>query len=108
MINTADPDIDLVQEIVEAPIDKAEGDAGLRRGAPEEEEPGRRSRAAPYGTFPGGYAANQADDLGAPADPHAPREHCIEHRPIRAARARDPARREQDGDGGVTSTGATW
>ena len=61
MINTGDPDIDLVQEKVAAAIDKAEGQA----------PPPSRTRKKPQavtggslGNLSEGYAANQADDVG--------------------------------------------
>jgi polyisoprenyl-teichoic acid--peptidoglycan teichoic acid transferase len=61
MINTGDPDIDLVQEKVAAAIDKAEGQA----------PPPSRTRKKPQavtggslGSLSEGYAANQADDVG--------------------------------------------
>ena len=61
MINTGDPDIDLVQEKVAAAIDKAEGEApppSHRKKKPEAVTGGS------LGSLNEGYAANQADDVG--------------------------------------------
>jgi polyisoprenyl-teichoic acid--peptidoglycan teichoic acid transferase len=61
MINTGDPDIDLVQEKVAAAIDKAEGEApppSHRKKKPEAVTGGS------LGSLSEGYAANQADDIG--------------------------------------------
>ena len=61
MINTGDPDIDLVQEKVAASIDKAEGEApppSHRKKKPEAVTGGS------LGSLSEGYAANQADDVG--------------------------------------------
>jgi LCP family protein required for cell wall assembly len=61
MINTGDPDIDLVQEKVAAAIDKAEGEApppSHRKKKPEAVTGGS------LGSLSEGYAANQADDVG--------------------------------------------
>ena len=60
MINTGDPDIDLVQEKVAAAIDKAEGEApppSHRKKKPEAVTGGS------LGSLSEGYAANQADDV---------------------------------------------
>lgn len=63
MINTADPDIDLVQEKVAEAIDRAEGEGG----APAEK--GKRNPRSMTGGSIGsrdeGYAANESDDLAA-------------------------------------------
>ncbi len=59
-INTADPDLDKIKDLVDQAIDRAEGKGG---------KPGTgRKRAATQtggslGTRDGGYAANQSDDL---------------------------------------------
>lgn len=61
MINTGDPDIDLVQEKVAAAIDKAEGEApppSHRKKKPDAVTGGS------LGSLNEGYAANQADDVG--------------------------------------------
>jgi polyisoprenyl-teichoic acid--peptidoglycan teichoic acid transferase len=61
MINTGDPDIDLVHEKVAAAIDKAEGEApppSHRKKKPEAVTGGS------LGSLSEGYAANQADDVG--------------------------------------------
>ena len=64
-VNTGDPDIDEVHDMVALAIDRAEGDA------PPAEAP-KKKRKAPASTTGGsigslaeGYAANQASDLGA-------------------------------------------
>lgn len=61
-INTADPDMDKVHEMVRLAIDRSEGDA----------EPVKRRKKRNSGTtggsvgsLSGGYAANESDDLGA-------------------------------------------
>ncbi len=62
LINTGDPDIDLIHDEVADAIDKAEGDS----------PPARKHKKNPdavtggsIGSLSDGYAANQADDLGA-------------------------------------------
>ncbi len=61
LINTADPDIDLIQEKVEEAIDRAEG----KGGAPD--KGGKRKAdsvtGGSLGSLSEGYVANQADDL---------------------------------------------
>ncbi len=61
LINTADPDIDLIQEKVEEAIDRAEG----KGGAPG--KGGKRKAdsltGGSLGSLSEGYVANQADDL---------------------------------------------
>ena len=63
LINTADPDIDLIHEKVAEAIDRAEGKGGA---------PGKGGKKKPdsvtggsIGSLSEGYAANQADDLAA-------------------------------------------
>jgi LCP family protein required for cell wall assembly len=63
MINTADPDIKLVRAKVAEAIDRSEGD-----GATSDKPRKRKSTAVTggsLGSLAEGYAANQADDLGA-------------------------------------------
>ena len=61
MINTGDPDIDLVQEKVAAAIDKAEGQAP----APSQQKKKPQAvTGGSLGSLSEGYAANQADDVG--------------------------------------------
>jgi LCP family protein required for cell wall assembly len=64
LINTGDPDIDLIQDKVTEAIDRAEGDA------PAEKPKKAKKKGQPQpvtggsvGTLGEGYAANQADDL---------------------------------------------
>ena len=62
LINTADPDIDLIHDKVGEAIDRAEGDG------PPAEKRKKKSDAVTGGSIGSlneGYAANQADDLAA-------------------------------------------
>jgi LCP family protein required for cell wall assembly len=61
MINTADPDIDLIHEKVEEAIDKAEGkgDAPGKGGKKKQDS----VTGGSVGSLSEGYAANQAEDL---------------------------------------------
>jgi anionic cell wall polymer biosynthesis LytR-Cps2A-Psr (LCP) family protein len=66
MINTADPDIDLVQSKVAEAIDKAEGDAPAPTETKNTKK--KKSNAEPVtggsvGSLGEGYAANEAEDL---------------------------------------------
>ncbi len=70
MINTGDPDIDVVRSMVTEGIDRAEGTAP----APEPKKSRKKKQGAPttqpvtggsLGSMSTGYAANQAEDLGA-------------------------------------------
>ena len=70
MINTGDPDIDLVRSKVAEAIDRAEGEAPA---APAPKPKGRKQQSAAttqpvtggsIGSLKEGYAANQAEDLG--------------------------------------------
>ncbi len=61
MINTGDPDIDLVQEKVAGAIDKAEGQAPPP--SHEKKKP-KAVTGGSVGSLGEGYAANQADDVG--------------------------------------------
>jgi len=61
MINTGNPDLDLIREKIEKAIDRAEGKAG---------KPGKgkgrgTQTGGSLGTRDGGYAANESDDLAA-------------------------------------------
>jgi LCP family protein required for cell wall assembly len=61
LVNTADPDVDLIQDKVAGAIDKAEGDA------PPPSRPKKKPQAVTggsLGSLSEGYAANQADDVG--------------------------------------------
>ena len=61
LINTADPDIDLIQEKVADAIDKAEGKGGAPgKGGKQQQESVTRGSV---GSLSEGYAANQAEDL---------------------------------------------
>ena len=66
MINTADPDIDLVHEKVREAIDRTEGDA---EPAPQARKARKRktptTTGGSIGSLSSGYAANEAEDLGA-------------------------------------------
>jgi len=59
MINTGDPDIELVHEKVQQAIDKAEGEGGK----PGKGKRGGSTTGGSFGSLREGYAANQADDL---------------------------------------------
>jgi hypothetical protein len=60
MINTADPDIPLIQKKVAEAIDRAEG----KGGSPGKGGKGNQSvTGGSVGSLSEGYAANQADDL---------------------------------------------
>ena len=62
MINTADPDIDLVHRKVAEAIDRVEGQAPARRRGPAT---GTAVTGGSVGSLSGGYAANESEDLGA-------------------------------------------
>ncbi len=65
LVNTGDPDIDEIHDLVKLTIDRAEGDA------PPAEAPKKKRKAQPgttggsIGSMAEGYAANQSADLGA-------------------------------------------
>ncbi|TIC84246.1 LCP family protein [Nocardioides sp. GY 10127] len=65
MINTADPDIDLVHEKVAAAIDKAEGTASAPRGSASRKNSSGTVTGGSLGSLSTGYAANSAGDLSA-------------------------------------------
>jgi LCP family protein required for cell wall assembly len=61
LINTADPDIDLIQEKVAEAIDKAEGKGGAPgKGGKQKQE---SVTGGSVGSLSEGYAANQSEDL---------------------------------------------
>lgn len=64
MIQTADPDIDLVHSKIEQAIDRAEGKAPAKAGGKPQPAPDAVTGGS-LGSLSEGYAANQADDLGA-------------------------------------------
>ena len=67
MINTGDPDIELVQDKVAQAIDRAEGEASPAGDTKPEKGKGRKPSAVTggsLGSMSEGYAANQAADLG--------------------------------------------
>jgi LCP family protein required for cell wall assembly len=63
-INTADPDIELVHEIVQKAIDKAEGKAPPKSKAKAKPKTDKVTGGS-IGSRRDGYAANEADDLAA-------------------------------------------
>jgi LCP family protein required for cell wall assembly len=68
MINTADPDLELVQDKVAQAIDRAEGDARAAGDRQPQQRKARKPSAVTggsIGSMSEGYAANQAADLGA-------------------------------------------
>jgi polyisoprenyl-teichoic acid--peptidoglycan teichoic acid transferase len=60
MVNTADPDVDLIHQKVAQAIDRAEGQGGKPKGG--KKKPDSVTGGA-VGSLSEGYAANQADDL---------------------------------------------
>ncbi|MCM0622878.1 LCP family protein [Nocardioides bruguierae] len=65
MINTADPDIDLVQEKVAAAIDKAEGTGSAPKNGTSRKNANKSVTGGSLGSLSTGYAANSAGDLSA-------------------------------------------
>ena len=65
MINTGDPDIDLVQSEVAKAIDRAEGDAPAAEPKAKKKKKGNQApvTGGSVGTLGDGYAANEAEDL---------------------------------------------
>jgi len=63
MINTADPDIDLVQRKVAAAIEKAEGSAAPKAKPKSKPDSTSAVTGGSVGSLAEGYAANQAGDL---------------------------------------------
>jgi LCP family protein required for cell wall assembly len=63
MINTADPDIDLVQRKVAAAIEKAEGSAAPKAKPKSKPDSTSAVTGGSVGSLSEGYAANQAGDL---------------------------------------------
>jgi LCP family protein required for cell wall assembly len=63
MINTADPDLQLVHDKVEQAIDRAEGDGGKPTRAARKKA--AATTGGSLGTRDKGYAANEAEDLAA-------------------------------------------
>ncbi|UAL28642.1 LCP family protein [Nocardioides rotundus] len=63
-VDTSDPDIDKIQEMIQKGIDQAEGTA---KAAPKKKKPAGQSgmTGGSLGSLSEGYVANQADDLGA-------------------------------------------
>ncbi len=61
MINTAEPDIELVKSKVADAIDRAEGDAPATDGKKKRKQ--QPVTGGSYGSLGDGYAANEADDL---------------------------------------------
>ena len=66
MINTGDPDIELVQGKVAEAIDRAEGDAPPAEPKAQEEKQGNQTpvTGGSVGSLSEGYAANESEDLG--------------------------------------------
>ncbi len=63
MVNTADPDIDLVHRKVTAAIEKAEGTAAPSKGKTSKKNSEAPVTGGSLGSLSEGYAANQAGDL---------------------------------------------
>ncbi|CAM3845299.1 LCP family protein [Nocardioides marinus] len=63
MVNTADPDIDLVHRKVTAAIEKAEGTAAPSNGKTSKKNADAPVTGGSLGSLSQGYAANQAGDL---------------------------------------------
>jgi anionic cell wall polymer biosynthesis LytR-Cps2A-Psr (LCP) family protein len=64
MVNTADPDIELVQDKVQEAIDRAEGEAAAPAPAKKGRKAQQSTTGGSLGSLSEGYAANQAEDLG--------------------------------------------
>jgi polyisoprenyl-teichoic acid--peptidoglycan teichoic acid transferase len=64
MINTGDPDIDLIHEKVAAAIDTAEGQAPPPSHKSKNKKKPEAVTGGSLGSLSEGYAANQADDVG--------------------------------------------
>ncbi|MGA8258088.1 MAG: LCP family protein [Nocardioides sp.] len=66
LVNTGDPDIDLIQREVALAIDRAEGDAPATTGKKKKRKQDNSAvTGGSLGSLSTGYAANQADDLAA-------------------------------------------
>lgn len=65
MINTADPDIGLVHDKVEAAVARAEGKGGSGGGGKKKPSDSGSVTGGSIGSLSGGYAANESEDLGA-------------------------------------------
>lgn len=64
-INTANPDIDKIHDMVERAIDRAEGKTDKKSTAKKNKKKPKSVTGGSIGSRDEGYAANQADDLGA-------------------------------------------
>ncbi len=64
LINTGDPDIDLIQDTIAQAIDRSESDAAAP-SKPRKKRKGGAVTGGSLGSLSDGYAANQSDDLGA-------------------------------------------
>jgi LCP family protein required for cell wall assembly len=64
-VNTADPDIDEVREMVQQAIDRSEGEGTTSQAAAKRKKKSQPVTGGSLGSMSEGYAANQADDLGA-------------------------------------------
>jgi LCP family protein required for cell wall assembly len=64
LVNTADPDVDLIRAEVAEAIDRAEGDAPPSDGTARRKKPDSVTGGS-IGSLSEGYAANQAEDLSA-------------------------------------------
>ncbi|MGZ5405253.1 MAG: LCP family protein, partial [Nocardioides sp.] len=65
LVNTGDPDIDEVHDMVELAIDRAEGDAPPAETSKKKRGASPGTTGGSIGSLADGYAANQSADLGA-------------------------------------------
>jgi LCP family protein required for cell wall assembly len=65
LINTGDPDIDVIQTAIQDAIDRSEGDAPKTATKARKKASSGSTTGGSLGSLQEGYAANQSDDLGA-------------------------------------------
>lgn len=65
LINTGDPDIDVIREAVESAIERSEGDGSATADGKRRKKRDQPVTGGSLGSLQDGYAANQSDDLAA-------------------------------------------